>query len=125
VRHSTRSSANGNQGAGRLFRDRGDAAAAPPASTWPDDPPFYYETPTRFGLDEYDGADQGLISHRHADRDGRFGPRSIPFRYVWPSELDLMARLADMRRRERWSGWRREPFTSESDKLVGVWERLG
>jgi SAM-dependent methyltransferase len=87
--------------------------------------PSYYEMPTRFGLDEYDLADQGLISHHYAERDGTFGPRSIPFRYVWPSELDLMARLADMRRRERWSGWRREPFTSESDKLVGVWEKLG
>jgi SAM-dependent methyltransferase len=84
--------------------------------------PFHYETPTLFGLDEYDVADQGLISHHYAVRDGTFGSRSIPFRYVWPSELDLMARLAGMRRRERWSGWRREPFTSESDKLVGVWE---
>jgi SAM-dependent methyltransferase len=40
-----------------------------------------------------------------------------------PSELDLMARLAAMRAREPWSGWRREPFTSESDTLVGVWEK--
>src|SRR5262249_9657665 len=52
--------------------------------------PFSYESPTRFGLDEYDIADQGLISHHYAERDGTFGPRSIPFRYVWPSELDLM-----------------------------------
>jgi hypothetical protein len=51
-----------------------------------------------------------------------FEPRSIPFRYVWPSELDLRARLAGMRRREHWSGWSREPFTSESERLVGVWE---
>ena len=85
--------------------------------------PSYYETSTLFGLDEYDLANQGLISHHYADRDGMFGPRSIPFRYVWPAELDLMACLAGMRRRERWSGWRREPFTSESDKLVGVWEK--
>jgi hypothetical protein len=42
---------------------------------------------------------------------------------VWPSELDLMARLAGMTLRERWSGWRREPFTSESTKHVSVWER--
>ena len=85
--------------------------------------PFSFESPTRFGLDEYDVANQGLISHHYAERDGTFGPRSIPFRYVWPSELDLMARLAGMRRRERWSGWRREPFTSDSEKLVGVWEK--
>ena len=47
----------------------------------------------------------------------------MPFRYVWPSELDLMAELAGMRLRERWSGWRREPFTSESRKHVSVWEK--
>ena len=48
---------------------------------------------------------------------------SIPFRYVWPAELDLMAQLAGMRPRERWSGWHGEPFTSESERLVGVWEK--
>ena len=85
--------------------------------------PFSYESPTRFGFDEYDVANQGLISHHYADRDGTFGPWSIPFRYVWPSELDLMARLAGMRPRARWSGWQRERFTSESEKLVGVWEK--
>ncbi|MEX0675273.1 MAG: class I SAM-dependent methyltransferase [Gaiellaceae bacterium] len=85
--------------------------------------PFFYESPTRFGFDEYDLPDQGLISHHYAERDGMFGPWSVPFRYVWPSELDLMAQLAGMRRRERWSGWRQEPFTSESEKLVGVWEK--
>jgi SAM-dependent methyltransferase len=83
--------------------------------------PFSYESPTRFGFDEYDVANQGLVSHHYDERDGTFAPWSIPFRYVWPSELDLMARIAGMRARERWSGWRREPFTSESDVLVGVW----
>jgi SAM-dependent methyltransferase len=47
---------------------------------------------------------------------------SIPFRYVWPSELDLMARLAGMTLRERWSGWKRAPFTSDSTKHVSVGE---
>ena len=51
------------------------------------------------------------------------GESSIPFRYVWPSELDLMARLAGMRLRERWSGWTREPFTSDSTWHVSVWEK--
>jgi SAM-dependent methyltransferase len=85
--------------------------------------PFSFESPTRFGFDEYDVANQGLVSHHYDVRDGTFAPWSIPFRYVWPSELDLMARLAGLQRRERWSGWRREPFTSESEKLVGVWEK--
>ena len=45
---------------------------------------------------------------------GRGEYRSIPFRYVWPAELDLMAQLAGMRLRERWGGWAREPFTGDS-----------
>ena len=48
---------------------------------------------------------------------------SVPFRYVWPAELDLMARLAGMRLRERWSDWRRAPFTSDSRAHVSVWEK--
>lgn len=55
--------------------------------------------------------------------DGRLDRRSIPFRYVWPAELDLMAELAGMRPVERWSGWTREPFTSDSRTLIGVWEK--
>jgi SAM-dependent methyltransferase len=79
-------------------------------------------TPTRLGFDEYDVASQGLVSHHYWLEDGAFRERSIPFRYVWPTELDLMARIAGMRLRERWSGWRREPFTSESTAHVSVWE---
>jgi hypothetical protein len=48
---------------------------------------------------------------------------SIPFRHAWPAELDLMAELAGMRLRERWSGWQREPFTSESRTHVSVWQK--
>ena len=77
---------------------------------------------TRLGFDEYDIAEQGLISHHFEIIDGRWEHMSIPFRYVWPAELDLMAQLAGMRLRERWSGWRREPFTSDSRRLVAVWE---
>ena len=55
--------------------------------------------------------------------DGRAERNSVPFRYVWPAELDLMAELAGMRLRDRWSGWQREPFTSESRQHVSVWER--
>jgi SAM-dependent methyltransferase len=85
---------------------------------------FSYTGPMRFGFDEYDVANQGLVSHHYGERDGTFGPWSIPFRYVWPSELDLMARIAGMRLRQRWSGWKREPFTSESTKHVSVWEKI-
>jgi SAM-dependent methyltransferase len=74
------------------------------------------------GFDEYNVASQGLISHHYRVVDGKLELNSVPFRYVWPSELDLMARLAGMTLRERWSDWNREPFTSESTKHVSVWE---
>ena len=78
---------------------------------------------THWGFDEYDVANQGLVSHHFTLRDGQIARRSIPFRYVWPAELDLMAELAGMRLRDRWSGWQREPFTSESRKHISVWEK--
>jgi SAM-dependent methyltransferase len=78
---------------------------------------------THLGFDEYDVAQQGLISHHYSLVDGEWEVVSIPFRYAWPAELDLMARLAGMTLRERWSGWKREPFTSESTKHVSVWEK--
>ena len=78
---------------------------------------------THWGFDEYEVVNQGLVSHHFTLRDGQIVRRSIPFRYVWPAELDLMAELAGMTLRDRWSGWRREPFTSESRKHVSVWEK--
>ena len=83
----------------------------------------FHVSETRWGLDEYDVARQGLTSHHFEIVDGRLERLSIPFRYTWPSELDLMAQLAGMRLRERWSGWKREPFTSDSRKHVSVWEK--
>ena len=75
------------------------------------------------GIDEYDPVNQGLVSHHLRPAGDQWNVRSIPFRYVWPAELDLMARLAGMRLSERWSGWKREPFTSESTKHVSVWAK--
>lgn len=80
-------------------------------------------SPTHLGFDEYDVALQGLVSHHYWIDDGTVEVISPPFRYVWPSELDLMARLAGMSLRERWSDWERAPFTSESTKHVSVWEK--
>jgi hypothetical protein len=80
-------------------------------------------TPTRIGFDELDVANQLGVSH-HIWL-GEEGPRklSMPWRMVWPAELDLMARLAGLRPRERWADWGREPFTSDSGKHVSVWEK--
>lgn len=78
---------------------------------------------THWGIDEYDVANQGLISHHFELRDGKVETSSGPFRYVWPAELDLMAEMAGLELRERWAGWGREPFTSESRSHVSVWQK--
>lgn len=80
-------------------------------------------TPTHFAYEEYEVATQIAWSHHRFTIDGEVVTFSSPHRYVWPSELDLMARLAGMRLRERWSNWSREPFTSESRSHVSVWEK--
>jgi SAM-dependent methyltransferase len=83
----------------------------------------FHVSETRWGIDEYDVANQGLTSHHFETVDGRLERNSVPFRYTWPAELDLMAQLAGMTLRERWSGWKREPFTSDSRKHISVWEK--
>jgi SAM-dependent methyltransferase len=83
----------------------------------------FHMSATRWGFDEYDVANQGLTSHHFWIVDGRVESLSMPFRYAWPAELDLMAQLAGMTLRERWSGWEREPFTSDSRQHVSVWEK--
>ncbi|WP_422125749.1 class I SAM-dependent DNA methyltransferase [Streptomyces graminilatus] len=83
----------------------------------------FHTSPTRWAFDVYDTATQATSSNYVEVVDGHGSYRSIPFRYVWPSELDLMAQLAGMRLRERWDGWTRERFTSESTKHVSVWEK--
>jgi SAM-dependent methyltransferase len=80
-------------------------------------------TPTHLGFEEYDLASQIAFSHHYWVVDGRLETLSSPHRYVWPSELDLMARLAGLALRERWSDWTRSPFTSDSPSHVSVWEK--
>jgi SAM-dependent methyltransferase len=77
--------------------------------------------PARCAFDVYDVATQAMSSNYLTISGGRAEFSSVPFRYVWPSELDLMARLARLRLAERWAGWRGEPFTSESRQHVSVW----
>ena len=80
-------------------------------------------TDDHLGFDTFDVATQGLASHhffRVGDHYERF---SQPFRFVWPAELDLMARIAGLRLRERWADWDRSPFTNDSRKHVSVWEK--
>ena len=76
------------------------------------------------GYDRYTDlvAQQATSHHFVADGSGARELRT-PFRYVWPSELDLMAQLAGMSLRNRWADWDRSPFTAESTSHVSVWER--
>jgi SAM-dependent methyltransferase len=91
----------------------------PPGETFQ---PFHVGE-SHVGIDEYDVVNQGLVSH-HFQRtdDGTFRKASGPFRYVWPAELDLMARIAGMTLRGRYGDWNREPFTAESERHVSVWQ---
>ncbi len=80
-------------------------------------------SPGHLGFDEIDVVTQASVSHHYWIADGKVEVYSPPFRYVWPAELDLMARLAGMSLRERWGGWSREPFTATSSKHVSVWAK--
>jgi SAM-dependent methyltransferase len=84
-----------------------------------------FETgPKRWGFDVYDVATQAMSSNYVTiDGSSRAEFTSIPFRYAWPAELDLMARLAGLQLRDRWEGWRREPFTGESRQHISIWEK--
>ena len=77
--------------------------------------------PDHVGFDEYDLVTQALTSHHYDPGRGTY--TTTPGRYIWPSELDLMARLAGLTLRERWADWDRSPFTAESTKHVSVWEK--
>ncbi|HEY1915211.1 MAG TPA: class I SAM-dependent methyltransferase [Streptosporangiaceae bacterium] len=80
-------------------------------------------TPELFGFDIYDVATQGMSSNFVNINGSEARYSSTPFRYVWPSELDLMAQLAGLELRERWEDFTRAPFTSESRKHVSVWQK--
>ncbi|MBQ0826370.1 class I SAM-dependent DNA methyltransferase [Streptomyces tagetis] len=84
--------------------------------------PFRTEA-DHWAFDTIDTATQAMSSHYVTRSGGHVTHESIPFRYVWPSELDLMARIAGLRLRDRWEGWAREPFTHESPGHVSVWEK--
>ena len=64
-----------------------------------------------------------MWSHHYTFSGSHYRRNSTPFRYTWPSELDLMARIAGLELRERWSDWQRHPFTAASRSHVSVWQR--
>ncbi len=81
--------------------------------------------PDHVGIETFDDtAGQIAWSHHWIEVDGRLVRHSAPYRYVWPSELDLMARITGFRVRDRWAGWDRAPFASGSQSQVAVFGRL-
>jgi SAM-dependent methyltransferase len=89
-----------------------------------EDARVFAHAPGYVGYDRYTDlvAQQAVSHHFVADGSGIRETRT-PFRYVWPSELDLMAKLAGMSLRDRWAGWDRSPFTGDSTSHVSVWEK--
>ena len=79
--------------------------------------------PERLVFYSYDVATQAMRGHYLEVADGHGEYSTIPFRYVWPAELDLMAQLAGLRLRERWEWWTGEAFTGESRQHVSIWEK--
>lgn len=78
------------------------------------------------GIDDFIDRTHLQISrsrHFHRTADGTFREFTAPFRYVWPSELDLMARIAGLTLEHRWAGWDHSPFTGDSASHVSVWRR--
>jgi SAM-dependent methyltransferase len=76
-----------------------------------------------WGIHVFDVVAQRLVAHHFTASEHGIRHRSLPFRYVWPSELDLMARIAGLRLRDRWGDWRGAPFTADSRSHVSVWEK--
>jgi SAM-dependent methyltransferase len=79
----------------------------------------------RMEATRHDPATQRVYSQHVLISDGNVQLYPVQLRYAWPSELDLMARLAGMRLRERWSDWERRPFDSSSGRHISVYELAG
>jgi SAM-dependent methyltransferase len=73
-------------------------------------------------VSRHDAGNQRVSSQLIVLEETGFRMFPVELRYIWPSELDLMAELAGLRLRERWGDWNREPFTGEG-KHVSVYER--
>ena len=89
----------------------------------PGDTARLFDIGEHVGFDTFDLVNQQLVSHHFWVSGDTVDVFRSPHRYVWPSELDLMARIAGLRLRERWSDWTRSPFTADSRSHVSVWEK--
>ena len=80
-------------------------------------------SPTHWGIDSFDLVAQTYTSNHLWLTDGKAETFSAPFRYAWPAEMDLMARLAGMTVESRWEDWGGAPFTGDSRTHVSVWRK--
>lgn len=76
-----------------------------------------------WGMDEFDVVTQTYTSHHLHMQNGNCDRLSVPFRYAWPAEQDLMARMAGMTLEHRWSDWEKSAFTKTSERHVSVWRK--
>jgi len=83
----------------------------------------FVATAGHVGVEEYDLAAQLAVSRHYWTIDGQLRTFFSTHRYVWPAELDLMARIAGLRLRARWADWHRRPFTGESRDHISIWEK--
>jgi SAM-dependent methyltransferase len=91
----------------------------PTATGW-----IFKMDPNHVGIETFDDVvNQVAWSHHWKVVDGRFVHHSAPYRYIWPSELVLMAKMAGMDLEDRWGGWDRSPFTSDSGKQVALFTK--
>jgi SAM-dependent methyltransferase len=79
--------------------------------------------PDGISFDVYDVVTQRFSSQHFVFENGRVRAFPVEFRYAWPAELDLMARIAGLELHDRWGGWRREPFTALSSSHVSVYTK--
>src|SRR5215207_8213716 len=83
----------------------------------------FVATSDHVGVEEYDVAAQLAVSRHYWNVDGQLRTFSSTHRYVWPAELDLMARIAGLRLCARWADWHRRPFTGQSRDHISVWQK--
>jgi SAM-dependent methyltransferase len=89
-----------------------------------EDARVFSHSPGYVGYDRYtDFVAQQATSHHFVAGASGVRESTTPFRFVWPSELDLMAQLAGLSLRDRWAGWDRTPFTGDSTSHVSVWQK--
>ena len=94
--------------------------------------PSYGEKPLMFSPPEvtsllfsrYDSVAQKIYASQVVIDAGGTHVTKLELRFIYHSEMDLMAQLTGLRLVNRWGGWRQEPFTDLSTRHVSVYEKI-